>query len=62
LKHAELTPNHNLTSNIVYSANGSCVDTVICDGRILMAGRKVEGEEEIRERAKEVAYELVKQG
>jgi len=62
LKHAELTPNHNLTSNIVYSANGSCVDTVICDGKILMAGRKVEGEEEIRERAKEVAYGLVKQG
>jgi 5-methylthioadenosine/S-adenosylhomocysteine deaminase len=62
LKHAELTPNHNLTSNIVYSANGGCVDTVICDGKILMAGRKVEGEEEIRDRAKEVAYELVKQG
>ena len=62
LKHAELTPNHNLTSNIVYSANGSCVDTVICDGKILMAGRKVEGEEEIRDRAKEVAYGLVKQG
>jgi hypothetical protein len=35
---------------------------VICDGKILMAGRKVEGEEEIRDRAKEVAYELVKQG
>jgi 5-methylthioadenosine/S-adenosylhomocysteine deaminase len=62
LKHAELTPNHNLTSNIVYSANGSCVDTVICDGRILMEGRKVEGEEEIKDKAREVAYELVKHG
>ncbi len=62
LKYAELTPNHNLTSNIVYSANGSCVDTVICDGRILMEGRKVEGEEEIKDKAKEVAYELVKHG
>ncbi|MCW3132965.1 MAG: amidohydrolase [Methanophagales archaeon] len=59
LKHVELVPNHNLTSNIVYSANGSCVDTVICDGRILMEGRKIEGEEEIKEKAKEVAYELV---
>ncbi len=61
LKKVELVPNHNLTSNIVYSANGSCVDTVICDGRILMDGRKVEGEEEIKDKASEVAYELVKQ-
>ncbi len=61
LKKVELVPNHNLTSNIVYSANGSCVDTVICDGKILMAGRKVEGEEEIKDKASEVAYELVKQ-
>jgi len=60
LKNVELLPNHNLTSNIVYSANGSCVDTVICDGRILMDARKVEGEEEIKDKAKEVAYELVK--
>lgn len=59
LKKAELVPNHNLISNIVYSANGSCVDTVICDGKILMADRKVEGEEEIKEKAQEVAYEIV---
>ena len=59
LTKVELVPNHNLTSNIVYSANGSCVDTVICDGKILMEGRKVESEEEIKEKAQEVAYELV---
>ncbi|MHC1611381.1 MAG: amidohydrolase [Candidatus Methanospirareceae archaeon] len=60
LKRVELVPNHNLTSNIVYSANGSCVDTVICDGEILMEGRRVKGEEEIKEKAQEVAHELVK--
>jgi len=59
LKNVALVPNHNLISNIVYAANGSCVDTVICDGRILMEGRKVEGEEEITEKAQEVAYKLV---
>ncbi len=59
LTKVELVPNHNLTSNIVYSANGSCVDTVICDGKILMEGRKVESEEEIKEKVQEVAYELV---
>jgi len=60
LKNVNLVPNHNLISNIVYSANGSCVDTVICDGEILMEERKVKGEEEIKEKAQEVAYEIVK--
>ncbi|RZN40108.1 MAG: amidohydrolase [Methanophagales archaeon ANME-1-THS] len=59
LKKVELVPNHNLVSNIVYAANGSCVDTVICDGAIVMEGRKVEGAEEITEKAQEVAYKLV---
>ena len=59
LKKVNLVPNHNLTSNIVYAANGSCVDTVICDGQILMEGQKVKDEEKITEKAQAVAYELV---
>ena len=59
LKNVALVPNHNLISNIVYAANGSCVDTVICDGEILMEGREVKGEEEIKQKAQEVAYNLV---
>jgi 5-methylthioadenosine/S-adenosylhomocysteine deaminase len=59
LTKVELIPNHNLISNIVYAANGSCVDTVICDGAILMAGRRVAGEEELKEKAQAVAVELV---
>ena len=47
LRHPQLMPNHNLLSNLVYSAGGDCVDTVICDGRILMQNRVVPGEEEI---------------
>ncbi|MDO5036635.1 MAG: amidohydrolase [Porphyromonas sp.] len=54
----EMTPCHNLVSNVVYSANGSAVDTVIVDGKILMRGRKVEGEEEIRREAIEVTEDL----
>ena len=42
-----MVPGHNLVSNLVYSAGSSCVDTTICDGRVLMLGGKVEGEEEI---------------
>lgn len=44
-------PNFDFKANLVYSANSSCVDTVICDGKILMEGRKVDGEKEIMEEA-----------
>jgi 5-methylthioadenosine/S-adenosylhomocysteine deaminase len=60
LKSPAFTPNHNLISNIVYSANGSCVDTTICEGRILMRDKKVEGEEKVMEQAQDAALNLVK--
>ncbi len=56
----EMTPNFNLVSNLVYSANGNVVDTVICDGKVLMENRCVPGEEEIMEKAAQAAYQLVK--
>jgi 5-methylthioadenosine/S-adenosylhomocysteine deaminase len=58
LKRPDMTPNFNLTSNIVYSTNGSCVNTVICDGKILMENHHVPGEEEILEKAGKVAFDL----
>lgn len=54
------TPNFNFVSNLVYAANGSCVDTVICNGKILMQGRKVPNEEIIMEEAARRAYDLIK--
>ncbi|NQU98705.1 amidohydrolase [Candidatus Woesearchaeota archaeon] len=60
LKDINLTPAHHLISNLVYSANGSCVDTTICDGKVLMQNRKVKDEEEILEKASEVAKNLTK--
>jgi 5-methylthioadenosine/S-adenosylhomocysteine deaminase len=47
LDNVRMVPGHHLVSNLVYSANSSCVDTTICDGRVLMLGGRVEGEEEI---------------
>jgi len=41
------TPNINFLANLIYSANSSCIDTVICDGKILMENREVKGEQEI---------------
>ncbi len=43
-----MLPLHNFTSNYVYAAGSGLIDTVICDGRILMRNRRVEGEDEIR--------------
>ena len=54
------TPNFNFLSNLVFAANGSCVDTVICDGRIVMQDKKVPREEEIMENAARVAFDLIK--
>lgn len=60
LNHPQLTPHFHLASDIIYAANGSCVDTLICDGRILMQGRRIEGEEEIIAKAREKAFDLIK--
>ena len=57
---AAFTPNFNFVSNLVYAANGSCIDTVICNGQVLMENRVVKGEDEILEKAAECAYNLVR--
>jgi len=44
-----------LDAALVYSATGSVVDTAIVDGRVLMRGRVIEGEDEVRARATEAA-------
>jgi 5-methylthioadenosine/S-adenosylhomocysteine deaminase len=59
LKRPEMTPNHNLVSNVVYSTTGSCVSDTICDGKILMQNRKVKREEEILEKVEEVVEEVI---
>jgi 5-methylthioadenosine/S-adenosylhomocysteine deaminase len=59
ISRPELTPHYNLASDLVYSANGSCVSDVICDGKIVMQNRIVEGEYEIIAKARETARNLV---
>jgi 5-methylthioadenosine/S-adenosylhomocysteine deaminase len=60
LHNPNFVPNHNLIANIVYSACGSCVDTTICDGEILMKDREVKDEDNILRKASEVAADLIK--
>ena len=59
LKHPAMVPNNDLVSNLVYSANGSVVRTTICDGKVLMLDRRVDGEEEVIAKSQEHANKLI---
>ncbi len=48
----------DLTSNLVYAASGSIVDTVVADGRVLMRGGELPGLDEIVAHAAERARRL----
>lgn len=41
------TPNINFAANLVYSAHSDCIQTVVCNGRIVMENRQIDGEDEI---------------
>jgi 5-methylthioadenosine/S-adenosylhomocysteine deaminase len=60
LSDPTLVPLHNLNANLVYSAGGGCIDTVICDGKVIMENRHVNGEEEIIKNAQETAMTWIK--
>ena len=47
-------------ANFIYAANSSCIDTLICNGKVLMRHRVVEGEEEILAQAREYAKHLLR--
>ena len=53
-------PEHNFKANLIYAANSSCIDTLICDGRVLMSGGKVDGEKEVMARAREEAGRFIR--
>lgn len=58
LKNERMVPSHNLVSNWVYAADSSCIDSVICNGKFVMRGRHVDGEEEIVRDAEACAKRL----
>lgn len=60
LNDSRLVPNHNLISNIVYSADSSCIETVICRGNILMNNRVVENEQDIIKAAKHTFPKIIR--
>lgn len=58
LDNVFLTPNYNIISNMVYSADSSCICDVICDGCLIMENGKVAGEKEIIDNAKKLAEKI----
>jgi 5-methylthioadenosine/S-adenosylhomocysteine deaminase len=53
LSNPRLVPGYQLIDDLVYSADSSCIDTVICDGQVLMENGRVSGEEEIVAKARD---------
>ena len=58
MKNERLAPNHNLTSNWVYAADSSAINSVICNGEFVMRNRHIDGEEEIVSEAEACAKRL----
>jgi len=56
----EMTPVHDLVSNLVYAGAARAIDTTICAGKVLMRHRVIEGEEEVRAQAALRAHALAK--
>lgn len=54
LNNPLMFPDYNLISNLVYGADSSVVDTLICNGEIVMENRRVSGEDDVMERARQV--------
>jgi 5-methylthioadenosine/S-adenosylhomocysteine deaminase len=61
MKSSSLTPLRNPISHLVYSANGADVDTVICNGEMLMKNRELLtiNEAEVISRAEEASEDLL---
>ena len=58
LDNLAFVPMHDTLSGLFYAAHGDAVDTVICNGRIVMRNRHVDGEEEIRTQARKHTHRL----
>jgi 5-methylthioadenosine/S-adenosylhomocysteine deaminase len=61
LREANAVPRHDLISNVVYSLSNRNVDTVICNGEIVMQDKKLKNidEGEILEKTEEIAEDMV---
>lgn len=60
LDHPSMIPLHNPVSNVVYAAESGAVETVICNGQVLMHKSCIPDEEAILQGARSAAADLLK--
>ncbi len=60
LHHERFVPCFNFNSNWIYAANAETIDTMICNGKIIMRHRKVEHEADIIAEAQECCKKWIK--
>ena len=60
LDNLAFVPNNNTLANLFYAAHGDAVDTVICNGSILMQNRQLPDETEIIAQARRAATKLLR--
>ncbi len=59
LDHYSMVPQTDIVSNLVYSVKSEAINTVICNGEILMQNRIVKDEELVRKKMLEITKRLI---
>ena len=60
LQNLAFTPNNNTLANLLYAAHGDAVDTVICNGSIVMQNRTIPNESETLAQARRATQRLMR--
>ena len=60
LDNLAFVPNNDTLANLFYAAHGDAVDTVICNGNIVMQNRAIPSEEETIREARRATQKLLK--
>lgn len=60
LQNLAFTPNNNTLANLLYAAHGDAVDTVICNGSIVMQNRTIPNESETLDQARRATQRLMR--
>lgn len=55
LDNIYFNPCFNFNSSLVYAASNECIQDVICNGKIIMRDRKIDGEKEVLEKVKAIS-------
>ena len=60
LRNLAFVPNNNTLANLLYAAHGDAVDTVICNGSIVMQNRTIPNESETLSQARHATQRLMR--